>query len=88
MSVLRASAAALLFAIPFTQAPAQTPALWPVGAKPSVAIGVEEGELEYEFSGVTGVRKLPNGMVVVANPKPLELRLFDAKGKFSKGGRH
>jgi hypothetical protein len=53
-----------------------------VSAKPTVTIGVEEGELEYEFAGVTGVRRLANGMIVVANTKPLELRLFDAKGKF------
>lgn len=81
MSTSRAVLAALLVSAPLPAA-SQAPSLWPVGAKPSVAIGVEEGELDYEFSGVTGVRKLANGMVVVANTKPLELRLFDAKGKF------
>ncbi len=81
MPIFRTVLAALLSfaALP---ARAQAPPIWPVGAKPAVAIGVEEGELEYEFSGVTGVRRLANGMVVVANTKPLELRVFDAKGKF------
>jgi hypothetical protein len=81
MSTSRAVLAALLVSAPLPAA-SQAPALWPVGAKPSVAIGVEEGEPEYEFAGVTGVRRMANGMVVVANTKPLELRVFDAKGKF------
>lgn len=59
----------------------QTPVIRPAAA-PVTAIGVLEGKPELELVGVTGVRRLPDGRVLVANGKPLELRLFDAKGAF------
>ncbi|MBK9548147.1 MAG: hypothetical protein IPO52_03315 [Gemmatimonadetes bacterium] len=81
MTTFRVAIAVLLACAPIP-ALSQAPPIWSVSAKPTVTIGVTEGELEYEFAGVTGVRRLANGMIVVANTKPLELRLFDAKGKF------
>lgn len=65
-----------------TDASAQSIPAWSVVRAPVVAVGVREGAMVYEFAGISSVRRLAGGLVVVANGKPRELRLFDAKGKF------
>ncbi len=62
-------------------ASAQLPG-WAVASKPLTTIGVADGPVDEEIVNVSGARRLADGRVVVANGKPLELRLFDAAGKF------
>lgn len=59
----------------------QVPA-WRVTVKPVTAIGALGGAEAAELSGVTSALRLPDGRVVVANSSPLEVRVYDATGKF------
>ncbi len=68
-----------------TSLAAQTPAHWPVAAKPVTIIGIDDGTPEQELDHVSGAMRLPDGHVVVANGKPLELRVYDATGRFVRG---
>src|SRR5688500_5612796 len=59
-------------------------ARWVVDSTPSVTIGVSMGDSAYELSSVGGVRRLPNGMIVVLNGKgesKFEFRFYDSAGK-------
>jgi hypothetical protein len=60
---------------------AQVPA-WQVSARPVTVIGVVDGPPDQEIVNVSAARRLADGRVVVANGKPLELRLYDPTGKF------
>src|SRR5688500_8959940 len=58
-------------------------ARWEVDSTPSVTIGVSMGDSAYELSSVGGVRRLPNGMIVVLNGKgesKFECRFYDSAG--------
>ena len=57
---------------------------WTVGARPIVDIGTAEGEPEYELAGVSGVIRLGDGRVAVANMQANEIRFYDRTGKFIK----
>ncbi len=59
---------------------AQTPPRWPVDRTPITAIGSAEGSPDLELANVSGARRLSDGRVVIANGKPLELRVFDLHG--------
>lgn len=69
-------------------ATAQAPTLWIVASTPVTSIGVAQGDPDQELAGVTGARRLSDGRVVVANGKPLELRVYNGAGKLlSRIGR-
>src|SRR5688500_782611 len=57
---------------------------WTVGARPILDIGMAEGEPEYELAGVSGVVRLSDGRVAVANMQANEIRFYDSSGKFIK----
>ena len=59
---------------------AQATPTWSVNATPITAIGVVDGPADQELAGVSGARRLRDGRVVIANGKPLELRIYDAHG--------
>jgi hypothetical protein len=61
---------------------------WRVSAEPRVRIGAVDGEDAYMLHGVTGVVRLGNGRIVVANQGDVTLRYYDAGGRFlrSAGG--
>ncbi len=61
---------------------------WRVDEVPLLEIGLEDGPPEYQFSGVEGALRLPDGHVVVADAGSREIRFFDADGRFlSASGR-
>jgi len=64
---------------PLVPARAQVPT-WSVSAKPITAIGSVEGGAGQELANVSGAHRLADGRVVVANGKPLELRIYSARG--------
>jgi hypothetical protein len=68
-------------AVVSTELPAQVP-VWSVDARPVTVIGTTDGPDESQLLKVHAVHRLPDGRVVVANGKPLEVRLYDASGKF------
>jgi hypothetical protein len=53
---------------------------WRVGPEPLLRIGVVEGEVAYQFDGVTGAVRLADGTVVVADAGYQEVRFFDPRG--------
>ncbi len=53
---------------------------WRVGSQPLLKIGVVEGDAAFQFDGVTGLARLKNGTVVVADGGSQEIRFFDASG--------
>lgn len=61
---------------------AQSAPVWIVNPTPVTAIGLADGPADQELAGVSGARRLADGRVVVANGKPLELRIYDAHGAF------
>lgn len=54
---------------------------WRIGAEPVVQIGMLEGEDAYQFDRISGVTRLGDGRIVVANGGTNELRVFDATGR-------
>ena len=57
---------------------------WVIDTTPAVTIGVTEGDPAYEFTNVSGVRQLPNGMIALLNgigELAYEIRFFDSTGK-------
>lgn len=62
---------------------------WEISAAPLLEIGVAEGDSLYQFFRVTGVRRLSDGRIVVANLGTSQLRFYDTDGRFLKavGGR-
>ena len=57
-------------------------ATFTVAEEPDVTIGVVEGEVPYNLTGVTGATRLSDGTIVVANCASGELRYFDRAGRF------
>ncbi len=64
------------------------PSGWSLGAAPLLAIGVDEGAVEYQFSQVEGALRLPDGRFAVSDGGSREIRFFDVDGRFlSSSGR-
>lgn len=57
------------------------PDSWRVDPAPLLSIGSEEGGAEYQFDGISGVARLADGSLIVADQTP-SLRLFDRGGRF------
>lgn len=62
---------------------------WTVPPGPLVRIGVVEGDPAYQFSGLTGALRLPDGTLVAADAGSREIRFYDREGSFLRavGGR-
>ncbi len=62
---------------------------WSLEGEPLLEIGVVEGAAEYQFSGIAGALRTPDGRIVVADGGSQEIRLFDGEGRFlaTRGGR-
>jgi hypothetical protein len=57
---------------------------WSIDTTPSVTIGTTAGDPAHEFGSVSGVRQLPNGMIVLLTGQgeaAFEFRFFDSTGK-------
>lgn len=61
---------------------ASAQARWRLDRTPIVSIGGGSGDTKSDFSGVRGVVRLSDGTIVVADGGALELRVFDARGRF------
>ena len=61
---------------------------WTVSESPALEIGVVDGDVVYKFYNITGVARLANGDIVVANSGTGELRLYAPDGghRRSTGG--
>jgi len=57
---------------------------WRVGPAPLLRIGVVEGEVVYQFTGVVGATRLGDGSVVVADGGAQEVRYFGPDGGFRR----
>ena len=55
---------------------------WQIAVRPSVSIGVEDGDEPYLLSRVYSALRLPNGQIVIGDSESGQLRFFDASGKF------
>lgn len=55
---------------------------WSLTTKPILEIGTLEGAPEHEFGLISGVLRMPDGGVVVADMQANEVRFFDRNGKF------
>lgn len=55
---------------------------WELSAAPLLEIGVAEGDSLYQFFIVSGVHRLTDGRIVVANYGSRELRFYDSAGRF------
>lgn len=53
---------------------------WTPGSQSLLRIGVVEGDAAYQFDGLTGLARLGNGTVVVADGGSQEVRFFDSSG--------
>lgn len=53
-----------------------------VAAEPSLQLGAVEGDSPEGFARVVGMRKLPDGTIVVADGGEFQLKYFDAAGRF------
>lgn len=72
---------------PLDDVPASA-SVWHLSVRPTLHIGVVEGEDAYELFGATSSVVLSDGRVVVANTGTGELRFFDSTGVFLyKSGR-
>ena len=75
------------FAAMLTVVPASAQS-WRVAATPLTTVGSATGTPEYELAGVLGAHRFRDGKLLIANNSPLELRLYDANGRFiSRIGR-
>lgn len=54
---------------------------WKVGPEPLLRLGVVDGDPVFQFSGITGVTRLEDGTVVVADDGSQEVRFFDSAGR-------
>ena len=55
---------------------------WRIDSLPAVAIGVEEGAAEYQFSVVRGAIRTKLGRIVVSDATSRQIRIFDSTGAF------
>ncbi|MDH4352300.1 MAG: hypothetical protein OEW56_14220, partial [Gemmatimonadota bacterium] len=53
---------------------------WTVAAEPALVLGVDEGDPDHEFFQITGVTRLSDGTIVVANSGTQQLRYYDPDG--------
>jgi hypothetical protein len=53
---------------------------WTVSAEPTLAMGVSEGDADHEFFQITGLTRLSDGTIVVANSGTQQLRYYAADG--------
>lgn len=60
------------------------PTGWSVGPEPLVSIGVVDGAAPYLFDGVTAVRLLPDGRIVVGDAGSATVRVYDQAGVFQR----
>src|SRR5690606_18394752 len=61
---------------------------WRIPDAPVVPIGAVEGEAHEQFFRITGILRLDDGRIVVADDGARELRFYDAAGHFlSSAGR-
>jgi hypothetical protein len=54
--------------------------VWQVAGKPVATIGISEGDVTRELANVSSAHRLPGGNIVLANGKPLEVRLYSPAG--------
>jgi len=60
---------------------AQTAApVWQVAPRPVATIGIGEGDATRELANVSSAHRLSNGNIVLANGKPLEVRVYSPTG--------
>jgi 6-bladed beta-propeller len=57
---------------------------WEIATKPSLSIGLEDGDAPYLLSRVYSASRLANGQIVIGDSGSGELRFFDASGKFMR----
>lgn len=53
---------------------------WSLSAEPELTIGARDGDERYVFTGVRGVRRLPDGRVAVLDAGSNRVRLYDPSG--------
>jgi hypothetical protein len=53
---------------------------WSIAAEPSLSIGTVQGEDAYQFFGVAGAHRFPDGRIAVVNAGSREVRVFDPDG--------
>jgi len=65
------------------------PDIWAVGPDPSLILGEVEGDPRYLFSGISQIRVLPDGGLLVGDGGSGTIRLYDPTGSFrtQMGGR-
>ncbi len=54
---------------------------WSIASQPLVEIGAVEGDEAYQLSSVSGVRRLSDGRIVIADEGTADLRIFDPMGR-------
>jgi hypothetical protein len=54
---------------------------WRLSLDQRVVIGAEEADPPYQFTGIRGGTRLPNGNLVILDGGSAELRFYDAKGR-------
>lgn len=76
----------ILFSISLLLSPlaAQAPPTWTVEARPLVISGGGDDNVDAELLNVRGAIRLPSGTIVVANWKPLGLKVYDADGRYQR----
>lgn len=57
---------------------------WQISKQPSIQIGTQEGNPQYQFSSVVGALRLTDGRVVVGDRGTGEIRYYSAAGDFLK----
>lgn len=55
---------------------------WRLSSDPVLQIGTASGPREFEFFGISGITRLPDGVLVVANSGASELRFYGSDGAF------
>jgi hypothetical protein len=54
---------------------------WAIASQPIVEIGAVEGDEAYQLTSVSGVRRLSDGRIVIADEGTQELRIYDPTGR-------
>lgn len=57
------------------------PLAWTIASEPVTEIGTAEGDEAYQLTGVTSLRRLSDGRIVVANTGTEEVRIYDETGR-------
>jgi len=55
---------------------------WILSSEPTLTIGTIEGDPDYQFYGISGVRRLSGGRIGVVNTGSQEVRFYGAGGEF------